>query len=271
MLIAQITDCHITAPWERMADRVDPSPSLAAVIDSINAFEPLPDLVVGTGDLVNDGRPAEYDQLQALLAELQAPFVPLPGNHDDRTELRRRFPQIPSGDRHDPIDHVIDLETDGVELRLVCLDTTIPGRNDGRLTDEQCQWLDDRLSEGADRPTMIFQHHPPFASGIVSMDRANGLSGVDAEAAVIARHRQVELVSCGHYHRSITRRFAGTVAACWPSTAVQLELTFADGPPQYRSDPVAWVLHRFEPRTGVSSHLMPVADAEVWVPSWATS
>ena len=79
MLIAQITDFHIVEPGGLMADRIDPSVGLAAAIDMINELDPMPDLVLATGDLVNDGLSAQYDQQ-------------IPGNHDDRSEMRGRFP-----------------------------------------------------------------------------------------------------------------------------------------------------------------------------------
>jgi Icc protein len=266
MLIAQISDCHVTAAVERVADRVDPAIGLRHAIEKLNAFTPVIDLVVGSGDLVNDARTDEYDRLQALLAELTVPFLPLPGNHDDRAELRRRFDVLPDGPPDSPIDHVVDL---GDDVRLICLDTTVPGRHDGRLSESQLDWLDATLSAARDRTTIVAQHHPPIASGIPSMDRF-GLNGREAEAAVLGRHRQVAAVICGHYHRAIHARLADTVVACCPSTAVQLALVLDDDQVRYGDEPPGLLLHRVDGDT-VASHVMPVAPSESWVPSWAAN
>lgn len=263
MLIAQISDCHITPTGHRVADRVDPSVGLRHAIAKINAFTPAIDLVVGTGDLVNDGRAEEYDHLEALLADLDPPFLPLPGNHDDRTELRRRFPVLPEGTPDSPIDHVVDLD----DVRVVCLDTTVPGRHDGRLTTIQLDWLDSTLASAPDRTTIVAQHHPPILSGIPSMDQF-GLSGRDDEATVLRRHGQVAAVIAGHYHRSIHAGLADTAVSCCPSTAVQLALVFDDEQVRYGDEPPGLLLHRVD-RDMVASHLMPVAPAESWVPTWA--
>jgi 3',5'-cyclic AMP phosphodiesterase CpdA len=263
VLIAQISDCHITAPGDRVADRVDPGVGLRHAIAKINAFTPAIDLVVGTGDLVNDGRADEYDHLERLLADLAVPFLPLPGNHDDRTELRRRFDTLPSGTPTTPIDHVVDLDS----CRLVCLDTTIPGRHDGRLVEPQLAWLDEVLGGAPDVTTIVAQHHPPIPSGIPSMDRF-GLEGRETEAAVLARHPQVAAVIGGHFHRSIHARFATTVVSCCPSTAVQLALVFDDDQVRYGDEPPGLLLHRVD-QGGVASHVIPVAPAESWIPSWA--
>jgi len=266
MLIAQITDTHVVAPGELVADRVDSGAALEATVRRIGQLPVAPALVVGTGDLVNDARPDQYDRLQAILADLSAPFVPVPGNHDDRGELRRRFGDVlPPGGPDDPIDHVLDL--DG--LRLVLLDTQVPGRIGGAITHAQLAWLDGVLSDDRDRPTVVFQHHPPFVTGIGFMDR-EGFVGGEAYEAMLTRHHHVELVSCGHLHRSIVHRFGGTVACTWPSTCVGLELALGDAPIRYTDEPSGFVLHDYEPRTGLRSHLVPVDEHDRWTPSWAS-
>ena len=265
MLIAQITDFHIVEPGGRMADRIDPSPGLAAAIDLINELDPQPDVVLATGDLVNDGLPAQYDQLLKLLQTLTAPVLPIPGNHDDRSEMRRWFPQLPDGGPDDPLDYVVD----DFAVRLIGLDTSISGdRHDGALTETQLGWLDRRLMAEPDRPTVVFQHHPPFESGIASMDNEYGFADADREAAVLRRHPQVEAVLCGHFHRSIHRRFGGTIASSCPSTAVQLVLDLVGESSAYTDQPAALMLHHFA-GGALNSHVVPVTAAERWTPSWA--
>jgi 3',5'-cyclic AMP phosphodiesterase CpdA len=264
MLIAQITDCHIVEPGDLMADRIDPSVGLRQAISALNSLDPQPDLVLATGDLVNDGTPAQYDHLMSMLSEVTAPLLAIPGNHDDRTEMRSRFRQLPPGGPSDPVDFVVD----EYPLRLICIDTNIPGRHDGRVTADQMDWLDRQLSARPDTPTLIVQHHPPFPSGLPWMDRDAGFTGAELEAAVLDRYANIEAVVCGHLHRTIHRRFAGTVASSWPSTAVQLGLGFNEGPTTYTDEPAAFALHHFS-GGALNSHAVPVAAADRWVPSWA--
>lgn len=267
MLIAQISDCHVTAPGGLMADRVDPSPGLQLAVELINTFTPAIDLVLGTGDLANDGRPEEYDQLQSILADLRPPFLPVPGNHDDRTELRRRFDGLPPGGPGDPIDHVVDLGA----CRLVCLDTTIAGRHDGVLTPDQLAWLDDAVAASPDRPTIVVQHHPPVRSGIPQMDDRYGLdpASAAAEAEVLARHDHVAAVIGGHYHRGLQRRFANTIAVACPSTAAQLALALEPGPTTYSDEPTGFLVHTVDDH-GITTHSVPLVTAATWTPSWAS-
>jgi len=104
--------------------------------------------------------------------------------------------------------------------------------------------------------------------GRVGDDADGAAMRADLEAEVLARHDHVEAVVCGHFHRAIHRRFGGTVASCWPSTAAQLSLELVAGSPAYTDEPAAVGLHRFEPGAGLSSHLVPVVAAERWTPAW---
>jgi Icc protein len=262
MLIAQLTDCHIVEPGGTMADRVDPTPGLEQAVEFLDSLGDRLDLVLATGDLVNDGTPAQYDQLERILSRLRVPLLAIPGNHDDRTEFRRRFPDVPAGGPDEPIDHVVDRD----ELRLVCLDTNEPGLHSGRLAPDQLAWLDAALSESGGRPTLVVQHHPPFASGIASMDRY-GLDGAEGEAEVLARHHNVIGVVAGHYHRAIHHTIGGTTAFACPSTAVQLAMRLDVAPTTYSPDPPALALHALDGMS-LSTHVVQLVPGETWVPSW---
>jgi len=265
MLIAQISDCHVVDPGNPFADRFDSAAALRSAVETINALELQPDIVLGTGDLVNDGTSAQYDHLAESLAMLRAPFVPMPGNHDDRSELRRRYSHaLPTGAMTDPIDIVVDDH----DVVIVAVDTTIPGSHEGTLSDVQLDWLDDQLGS-IDRPVVVAQHHPPMASGVGQMDTMCGFDRGRAEAEVIARHTHVEAVICGHLHRSFQCRFAGTIAVVCPSTAGQLALELGGGGTRYTAEPTGFLLHHWRPGVGLMSHMVPVGDYETWSPGWA--
>jgi Icc protein len=219
VLIAQITDTHIKPEGTLAYGRVDTSAFLARAVDHILHLDPRPDVVLGTGDLVDGGTPTEYARLRHLLSPLPMPVYLIPGNHDDRDALRQAFADYPKMPREGFIQYVVD---DG-PLRLIAVDTLLPGASGGRVDRERLTWLDARLGEAPSKPTMIFMHHPPFKTAIEYMDGI-GLEGADAMAEVVRRHPQVERVVCGHLHRSIQSRWAGTVAMTAPATAHQVEL-----------------------------------------------
>ncbi len=186
----------------------------------LNALSPRPDVVLATGDLVERGQVDEYERLRDILASLAMPLYLIPGNHDDRENLVRTF------DRHRYLPRdagFLQYVVDDWPVRLVALDTLIPGKSGGRLCPERLQWLDARLAEGPDRVTVVLMHHPPFLTGIRKMDQM-GLDGVSDLETLIRRHPQVERIVCGHLHRFIVRRFAGTLACTSPATAHQIAL-----------------------------------------------
>lgn len=96
--IVQLTDLHIRPPGELACGRVDTARFLRDAVASMKAL-PFPiDAVVLTGDLVDEGQPAEYRHLQELLAPVSCPVYPLIGNHDDRDAMRSVLPPPPLGE-----------------------------------------------------------------------------------------------------------------------------------------------------------------------------
>jgi 3',5'-cyclic AMP phosphodiesterase CpdA len=180
VLIAQITDTHIKPEGSLAYDRVDTSAFLARAVDHILHLDPRPDVVLGTSDLVDGGTPAEYARLRHLLSPLPMPIYLIPGNHDDREALRQVFADYPKMPRAGFIQYVVE---DG-PLRLIAVDTLLPGTSGGRVDAERLRRLDARLAEAPAKPTMIFMHHPPFKTAIEYMDGI-GLEGADAMAEVV--------------------------------------------------------------------------------------
>jgi 3',5'-cyclic AMP phosphodiesterase CpdA len=249
MLICQITDLHIKAGRRRAYGVVDTAGMLETCVAAIGRLHPRPDVVVATGDLVDYGRDDEYALLRELLAPLDMPLYLLPGNHDGRDALRRAFP----GHRWLRADaDFVQYAIDDHPVRLVAIDTQVPGHGHGELCPQRLEWLDRTLAVRPDAPTVVLMHHPPFATGIGHMDLI-GLAGADGLARVVARHPQVERLLCGHLHRPIHARFAGTVASVCPSPAHQVALDLAPGTrDDFVLEPPGYQLHRWDGATLVT-------------------
>jgi 3',5'-cyclic AMP phosphodiesterase CpdA len=256
MILAQVTDMHIKTPGMLAYRKVDTAAHLARAVAALNALAPQPDLVALTGDLVDFGKPEEYEHLRTLLAPLRAPYLLLPGNHDERTALRAAFPE------HDylPRAGFLQYATDCGPLRLVALDTLIPMQGGGELCAERLAWLDQTLAAAPDRPTVVMMHHPPFLTGIAHMDE-QGLAGREGFTAVIRRHLQVERIICGHLHRSIQCRVAHTVASTCPAPCHQVALDLrADGPSAFVLEPPGFQLHQWIEGTGLVTHTAVIGE-----------
>lgn len=261
MLIAQLSDTHILAEGNLFRTRsgfgpIDTAAFLARAVATLNALDPLPDLTVVTGDLVDHGAPAEYAHLRELLAPLRMPVFLIPGNHDARDPLREAF----GAARYLRGAGFLQYTVDGYPLRLVAIDTLVPGVHSGGLCAERLRWLDDALAAAPERPTLVLMHHPPFRTGIEYMD-AYGLDNADGFAEVIGRHPQVERILCGHLHRAIDRRFAGTVAGTAPSTAHQIVFDIRPKAPlSFLLEPPGYQLHLWQEGTGLVTHNAVIGD-----------
>ncbi len=260
MLLCQITDLHVTRPGALACGRVDTALALRRAIAAINHLTPRPDAVIATGDLIDTAHPSEYEVLRECLAELTMPLYLVVGNHDHREALRDAFPEhvyLRTG--YEFLQYRVDLGP----TTVLALDTQDPPGASGHLCESRLSWLDAQLHACAGRPTIIAMHHPPFETGIEFMD-GYGLSSAGREgfARVTSRHGHIERVICGHVHRPIHTRFAGTIASVCPSPAHQVALDLRDGGPSaWVLDPPAFQLHRFTPSTGLVSHLAFVDDA----------
>jgi len=241
MLIAQISDFHVT-PWGDLAyGRVDTNAALASAIDALNALRPQPDLVIGTGDLTQSGSDEDYQVLAKLLARLDAPFAPLMGNHDRRGAFRRAFPDL-SG-RLGP-DGFVQYVQDLGPLKLVFLDTVQEGADDPDFCEARASWL--RAQLDPERPTIVAMHHPPFRSGVTWLDPARSDWAAPLASALQGPHRVVRLL-CGHVHRGIHTAWEGIVASTAPSTAHQVDLDLQpDAPPQLTLEAPGFQLHRWD-------------------------
>jgi len=255
MIIAQVSDLHVRPDGVQAYGRVPTNDMLRETIAHLNALRPRADVVLATGDLVHFGQREEYERLRDLLEELDAPVYLVPGNHDHRGNLRAVFghhaylPQ--EGD-------FIHYAVDEHPVRLIGLDTIIPGKAGGELCARRLDWLASALAAAPDRPTVLFMHHPPFRTAIDHMD-VIGLDNADALGALVERNPQIERILCGHLHRPIQVRWRGTLAATAPSTAHQVVLDLrpgADG--AFALEPPGYQLHVWTPGSGIVSHTAQV-------------
>jgi 3',5'-cyclic AMP phosphodiesterase CpdA len=129
--------------------------------------------VVITGDLADLGEPGAYDKLAAIVNpwadSLGAEVVWVMGNHDDREAFSEKLlGQVPS---LEPQDRVHEWQG----LRLIALDTSVPGFHHGRLAANQLAWLRQQLRTPAPLGTLIAMHHPPLPApaplmGIIELE-----------------------------------------------------------------------------------------------------
>jgi len=256
MYIAHFTDLHLR-PRGVAANRVVETNMLVTrAFDVLVSLQPKPDVLVITGDLTECGRPDEYATLTGLIEKLDIPVLVVPGNHDRRENLRAALGHLPIAESAEGF---VQFALDVGPCRLVGLDTVVPGKGEGALCATRLAFLEDALAGAEGRPTLVFMHHPPFDCGIGHMDKIRLHQGEAEFGEIIRRYPNVERILCGHHHRPIANRYAGTIATTGPSVAHQVTFEIAsDAEGTFHLEPPAFQMHMWTPRSGVVSHMIYV-------------
>jgi len=251
MIIAQISDLHIAGPGKKTYGIAPMAENLGRTVDHVNGLRPRPDLVIVTGDIAMNGRQEEVELAVDLLNALQMPCYIVPGNHDDRETLWSVCSGRYCPERHDEfISYVID----DFPVRLLGLDSTVPGQPGGEICPRRAAWLDARLGEEPEKPTVLFMHHPPVKCGVLETD-VDGFTGAERLGEIIGKYRNIEAVLCGHIHLPASVRWQGTVVSTAPSIGMELllDLTMQLESAFYLADP-GYQLHYWSPQNNLVTH-----------------
>ena len=229
MLLAQISDLHLDGTG-RATERA------ARVMDYLRALPRPVDAVLVTGDIADHGAEAEYEEAARLLA---APFPVLtcPGNHDARPAYRKGLLGQPAD--AGPINQVHHLAGTAI---LMC-DSTIPGRDEGRLDAETLDWIAARLTElPQDTPALIAFHQPPVDLHHPLPDSCR-LEQPEELAALLAAHPQVVAVLTGHAHTAAASTFADRPLIVGPGVTWTLRMPWEGDRPADRDQPPGLAFH----------------------------
>lgn len=251
MIIAQISDTHIALDTPDADRRVR---DFESTIADINALDPAPDVIVHTGDVVHNGRLDEYAETMRIFSQARAPVYVIPGNKDDRKNLRAAFP---AHSYLAPDAPFIDYAVEDYPIRLIALDTLCPGANKGDFCPERVRRLIAMIDADAGKPIVVFAHHPAFEV-MVGPDRINfETPAAMARLAQALQHSgRVVAVISGHVHRG-TAGYVGSVpVTVMPSVATTLRK--GDYPAHMKTCPIYHV-HRFDPAWGFSTETRIVA------------
>jgi len=219
MVLAHLSDTHLRHPDDPLVRGVlDPRPHLVQALAAIEAHAPR--ALVFTGDLSDDGSPESYEQLRRLVLpvaeRLGASVIWGNGNHDSRAAFRSvllaapapelaAVPEHPGSPEPDggPLNQVHDV--DG--LRVLWLDTTVPGADHGEVDAMSLEWLAAQLAEPAACGTILGMHHAPLPV-VQDMAASWELHG-QTELAAVLDGSGVRAILAGHYHQSGFGTFAG--------------------------------------------------------------
>jgi len=223
--ILHFSDTHLIAGDTSLYGDVDADFYLKQIFTEVIDSGARPEAIVFTGDIADTGEPEAYFKAkfmaQALADATGAQLIWVMGNHDDRGNFRTGL--LGQDSSYEPIDSVYDLNG----LRLISLDTSVPGHHHGEIEQSQLAWLEEVLSTPAKDGSILALHHPPVPS-VLDMAATVELRDQKSLAEVI-RNSDIRSIIGGHLHYSSFTTFAGIPVSVASSTCYTQDLNVKQG------------------------------------------
>ncbi|MDK1494255.1 phosphodiesterase [Sinorhizobium sp. 7-81] len=255
--IIHVSDTHV-APFGQAVVGLNPCARLSSVVSSINRHHSDAAVCVITGDLTDRGEVAAYETLAEILSESRVPCRLLLGNHDNRPNFRRVFPNEPV-DRFGFVQSAMDLD----DVRLIFLDTLDddhPGW--GRMCAERIQWLEEVFKDKAASRSLIFMHHPPFSVGVPIFDDIM-LNEPHPFLSTIKAEKSILHIAFGHLHLTTSGIWHGIPFSCNRGVSHRIALSFKPGVTEFmESEPTYDIITVTEAGVLVH-HTSPVTDGDI--------
>ncbi len=235
--ILHLSDTHVSAsgPDE---DGVDAVAALERILYDARHVPDL-DLVVVSGDVADDGSAAGCEVVRDLVGAFAAargiPHVYSTGNHDDRDGFRKALGTGhlgPDGDDRGAL-----LDPDGQRcaatssvggLRVVTLDSLVPGKTHGELDAAELARLRDLLATPAESGTVLVFHHPPLHVASMPYIARVVLQNI-TDLAEVVRGTDVRAVLTGHLHLQLSGFLARIPVWVTPGVVTRIDTTAAPG------------------------------------------
>ena len=223
--LLHLSDPHLLGGTDPLHGMVDSDSRLRQLFDQVRASGARPEAVIFTGDLADRGEAEAYAKLRTIVdpacKAMGARVIWAMGNHDDRANFRSVLLNQPGNDA--PVDHSYFING----LRIITLDTSVPGFHHGELSPAQLEWLAAELATPAPDGTILALHHPPVPS-VLDLAVLVELRGQSALAGVL-RNSDVRTILGGHLHYSTSATFAGIPVSVASATCYTQDLNVPVG------------------------------------------
>lgn len=229
-----ISDTHL--PGERSplyGSGADADANLSLMLDRLVASGLKPDALLMTGDLADRGDASAYVRLRELVSPaaeaLGCEVVWAAGNHDDRAAMRAELfvsdaEPVEASPHAEPVEAsapITEVRWFG-GMRVIVVDSTVPGAHWGEVPQDQLDWLSAELSSPAPEGSLLLMHHPPLPT-VLDLAVTVELRDQPALAAVL-RGSDVRSILSGHVHHPSFGTFAGIPVAVASSSAYGQDL-----------------------------------------------
>lgn len=227
--VLHLTDPHLFAATDGSLRGTVTYKSLQAVLEHYADSDWQADLVLVTGDLIQDDSEGAYRHFADLLRLLELPVYCVPGNHDVRELMQAVLDEPPF--------HYCPAATLDDWL-IIGLDSCVSGQAGGALSSSELARFDAEVAASSSSHVMVCLHHPPVPMGSKWLDSV-GLANGDEALQKFSAPGKVRLTVSGHVHQDYAAMHEGMLVVATPSTCSQFaagsdEFAIADQPPAYR-------------------------------------
>ena len=213
--IVQLSDLHLYRDRDGLLAGVPTWTTFRAVLDLVSRQQCDSDYLILTGDLAQDEALETYEMLREMLGDWIHRCRVIPGNHDDRRNLRKVFPDL-LPESEGPLTFALQCG----DWRVIGLDSHVPGETNGHIDGDQLRWLTAQLASAPENPALLFVHHPPIPIDVVWLDSL-GLNDAAEFVELIETSPQVKVICTGHVHQEFAGRIGAAALYTTPSTCVQ--------------------------------------------------
>lgn len=226
--IVHVSDTHLLASDANLyGSSVNSDRNVKTLFEELEQSHAHPELIIFTGDLADEGEPEAYVKLRNIVEpvaeRMGAEIIWVMGNHDDRSNFRRHLHDDTTTESHQPVDSVHDING----LRVISLDTSVPGHHYGAVSDQQKEWLKDILATPAPDGTILAMHHPPIPS---VLPLAATVEMRDQESFIeVLEGSDIRAIIAGHLHYSSFSTFAGIPVSVASATCYTQDLNVERG------------------------------------------
>ncbi|PID51484.1 MAG: 3',5'-cyclic-AMP phosphodiesterase [Pasteurellales bacterium] len=212
--ILQITDTHLFAKQNDKLLGINTAQSFQAVIDAILETKFDYELILATGDLVQDYDEQGYHHFVNMVKPLKKKVFWLQGNHDQPQmgNVLASYPQI------SPLKHILI----GELWQIIMLDSQVFGVPHGKLGSQQLKWLQKKLEQNPNRHTLIALHHNILPTHSAWLDQ-HSLRNIHDLSNVLKPYKNIKAIIHGHIHQEMDKIWNGIRILSTPSTCIQFK------------------------------------------------
>lgn len=258
--IVHVSDTHLLASDANLyGSSVNSDRNVKTLFEELEQSHSRPELIIFTGDLADQGEPEAYIKLRNIVEpvaeRMGSEIIWVMGNHDDRSNFRRHLHNDITTQAHEPVDSVHDING----LRVISLDTSVPGHHYGEVSDGQKEWLKEVLSVPAPDGTILAMHHPPIPS---VLPLAATVEMRDQESFIsVLEGSDVRAIIAGHLHYSSFSTFAGIPVSVASATCYTQDLNVEKGGTRGRNGAQSYNLVNVYSKTVLHS-VVPLVSSE---------